>query len=411
VTAPFEEQWREQMILTFPDRPAVREIAAKELLVRDGKIGAVAKSYAANEEVMHALLRVLAPLPEHSRLVVVSALKEAAVADGNAIQLLDECGEDTDSSVASEGIFGWIESLVARESVSPEHVRKLAQALHTLGPDFEERRIAAVIALAMAGRLDLFAEATDRSGDPLKVRVTTSYRGNDGRYIRRIMRLWPQFIETLGSTDAVVDRLGMAPETVLPMLNPNEPNTAHLFDVLMRKAKENQHLAKYDEINALARFAPMSKELRKLILDQFTGERAEYWGALVAGEVFAEQFAQDAELVEHMIGEFSRFPGGLAAAALAEYILRHPDPRIESLLKEKTAQISYDAASHFKLVAALSTSQKVVQALTQLLNNIPISTHDLHFQRWVQVFQKTMPRPCTGIENRRSREVFKLNLI
>jgi hypothetical protein len=60
----YESQWREQMVLTFPERPEVRRIAWEELHRRDGEIGAVAQSYARDTEMTSEMLRVLAPLPE-----------------------------------------------------------------------------------------------------------------------------------------------------------------------------------------------------------------------------------------------------------------------------------------------------------------------------------------------------------
>ena len=96
----YQDQWREQMILTFPERVAIREMALKELYMRDGAVGAIANSYAADEEINSALLQTLTPLPKPARLIVASALQEAAMADDRAVELLEACQVDTDSSVA-----------------------------------------------------------------------------------------------------------------------------------------------------------------------------------------------------------------------------------------------------------------------------------------------------------------------
>ena len=110
----------------------------------------------------------------------------------------------------------------------------MAEALHTLGPDHQERRAAAVIALAIAGRLDRFSQATDRNDEPLEVKaVPWSFR-EDSRYLYRMLRYWPELIEELGSEDAVMERLRIGAETALPLLNPNEPNAEHVFNILIR---------------------------------------------------------------------------------------------------------------------------------------------------------------------------------
>jgi hypothetical protein len=378
----YQDQWRAQMILTFPDRPAIREMAWVELHRRNGAVGEIAISYAADEEMTSELLRVLKPLPKAERLILVSALSEVAAADDRAVQLLQACRQDTESAVAAEATFGWMESLGARGAIGAGHVEAMAQALHTVGPDYEARRAAAVIALAIAGGLDRFTKATEPTGELLKVDATPFF--DDDRYLRRVMRYWPQFIEALGSEDAVIERLSMTPDAILPLINPIEPNAQRLFDMLISKAPTSLHLGKYVQINALARFAPKSRELRTLVLHHLTypGE-VEYWGALTAAEVFAEHFAEDAELRGHVVDRFDRNPQSFAATALAELLLRRPEAEPERLLREKTADLRYDLATHFKLVAALSPPERVLEALTVLLANIPLDLYSLQLPRWM----------------------------
>jgi hypothetical protein len=380
----YHDQWRAQMILTFPGRPAIREMARAELLRRNGAVGAIAESYATDEAMRSELLRVLRPLPLAERLIVVSALHEAAAADDLAVKLLEACPEDSDSAVAAEGIFGWMDSLAARGAITADQVEAMAQALDTLGPDYEARRTAGMIALAIADRLDRFAQATERRGELLKVNAVPDHLHKDGRYLRRVLRYWSRLVKALGNEDAVIERLAMTPDTILPLLNPIEPNAQHLFDIVLSKAPKSPFLTKYVQINALARFAPKSPEMRALILHQLThsGDVA-YWDGLTAAEAFAEHFAEDAELRGHVIGGFDRNPQSYAAAALAELLLRQPEAEIERLLREKTADVGYDVATHFKLVAALSVPERVVEALIVLLTNLPLDLYRLQLPRWV----------------------------
>jgi hypothetical protein len=117
-----------------------------------------------------------------------------------------EIGEDTDSAVAAEAVIGTAETLVARGALTDEHVQAMAHALDTIGPDYEARRTAAVIALAVAGRLDKFAVATERQGKLLTISPQGSGRRDDG-YLRRILRHWQDFVRALGSEDAVITAL------------------------------------------------------------------------------------------------------------------------------------------------------------------------------------------------------------
>ena len=380
----YQDQWRTEMILTFPGRPTIREMARRELHARDGAVGAIAKSYFDDEEMMLELSGVLRPLPEADRLIVVSALQESAAADDHGLKLLEACRDDTDSAVAAEATFGWMELLVARGSIGADEVEAMDQALETVGPGYDVRRTAAVIALAIAGRLDRFAQATEQNGELLKVNAAPMFSRQDERYIRRVLRYWPRFIEALGSENAVIERLQIKADSILPLINPIDPNAERLFETLTTGAAPKQLLSQHIQISALARFAPKSQEMRAMIvplLSHWAG--TEYWGGLIAAEVFAEHYAEDTELRRHVIDHFNQRPQSFTAAALAELLLVTPDADVEGLLRERTAGVSYDVASHFKLMAALSRPERMVEALEKVLCNIPLDLHSLHFPRWV----------------------------
>jgi hypothetical protein len=299
--------------------------------------------------------------------------------------MVEEIGEDVDSAVGAEGVIGAAETLVARGAMTDAHVQAMVNALETVGPDYEARRAAAVIALAVAGRLDKFAVATERNGDPLKISSFGSIR-NDDRYLRRLLRHWPEFVQALGSEVAVIERLEMSAETSLLPLTRDEPGAEHLFNILRKSMASSRYLSKHVQITALATFEPKSAELRTIVRNQliFAADDSEYWGALVAAEVFAEQFSDDEELRGEVVAAFVRAPGGFAAAAaLAELVLRNPDDDIENLLREKTDGVPFDAATHFKLVAALSSTDDLIEALSLLLAHLPLDVDRVQLSRWV----------------------------
>ena len=387
----YQWQWREQMVLTFPKRLEVRKIAWEELHRRDGEIAAVARSYAGDAEMTTEMLRVLAPLPEAERLILATALQGPAATDDRAARMLEEIGEDTDSAVAAEGVIGTAETLVARGAMTEAHVQRLTDALETVGPDYNARRATVVDALAVVGRLDKFAAATEQKGEPLRISPMGSIRVDD-RHLRRVLRYWPEFSRALGGDEAVIERMEFSAETILPLLSRDEPNAEHLFGMLRKSMASSPHLAKHVQISSLATFEPRGIELRAIVRNQLLFE-GEYWGGLVAAEVFAEQFSGDAELAAEVVKALTLAPAGFAAAAaLAELVLRRPDETIEKLLREKTEGVRYDAATHFKLLAALSSPDHVVEALVQLLAHLPLDVHELQLSRWVPAMVRRVER-------------------
>lgn len=379
----FQDQWRTGMILTFPRRPEVKELALEEMMRRDGDVGAVAESYLDDDEMIAKLLRVLAPQPESAREVLVSSLQTVASANDEALVALDATRQDTEGSISSEATIAWVEALLARGTLGAQQIEELTEDLTAVGPDYEARRVAAVAGLAIAGHLDRFATAIERQGDPLRVSTARASLRSDDRYLRRFLLRWDELIRVLGGEVEALERLQITPDVVLPLLEPSQPNAQRLFDLLLQKASSSPHLHKHVLMSAMARFAPTSAQMRELILPALTSWEGEYWARLIAGEIFAEHFADDSELRGQVIEHFVRDPRGAGAGALAELVLRRSDPELENLLREKTGDTEYDIATHFKLVAAVSTQHIVVEALDRLLTADLSDIHEWQFARWV----------------------------
>lgn len=239
--------------------------------------------------------------------------------------------------------------------------------LDAVGPDYEARRAAAVAGLAIAGHLDRFATATEHQGKPLTVSTAGYSLREDDRYLRRFLTRWDELIRALGSEAKVFERLKITSHSALSLIDPSHPNAQRVFDLLMQKTPSSPHSSEHELMIALARFAPDGEQMRKLIVPALTTSNRQYWESLIAGEIFAEHFGEDAELRRQVVEHFVRDPRGAGAAALAELVLRRPDPELERLLREKTGDAEYDIATYFKLVAALSAPRIVFEALKKLL--------------------------------------------
>ncbi len=162
----------------------------------------------------------------------------------------------------------------------------------------------------------------------------------------------------------------------------------------MQRVPSSPHLSKHLPISALARFEPRGKRLRELILSALTGPASEYWQRLVAGEVFAENLGDDVELRSTVVAHLLRTPSGNGEAALADLLLRQPDANLEATLRERTKDRFYDIATHFKLVAALSSPPRVIESLYDVLSRdlSESAPAPFHFPRWVPAFLKRIEK-------------------
>ena len=378
----YQDEWRTNMILTFPRRPTVRALATEEMMRRDGAVGAIAESYADDTEITSRLLRVLGSQPESSREYLASALQTVASVNDDALAALEAARQDTEGSISFEGTVGWVEALMARGAFVTQHVEALVTELSAVGPDYEARRAAAVAGLAISGHLDRFAVATEHHGKPLAVSIGRMTLRQNDRYLRRFLTWWDELTRALGGEAHVLERLEITHESALPLIEPNHSNGQRVFDLLIKMPRAIHH-SRDAMVSAMARFAPNSEQMRKLIVTALTAFDAQYWEMLIAGEILAEHFSEDAELRRQVVEHFVRDPRGAGAAALAELVLRRPDPEVEGLLREKTSGVQYDIATHFKLMAALSAPRILIGALEELLSADLSETHELQFSRWV----------------------------
>lgn len=388
----YQDQWRTYMILTFPLRPEVRALAVEEMTRRNGAVGAIAETYAGDTEITSHLLSVLSSQPEDSRNHLVSAMQLVASSNDDALEALEATREDTEGSISFEATIGWVEALLARGTFATQHVELLVAELDAVGPDFEARRAAAVAGLVIARHLERFVGATEHQGKPLKVSTARMSLREDDRFLRRILTQWDELIRALGGETQILDRLDITADSVLPLIDPRHPNAQRVFDLLLKMSTSNPHLSKHMLMSAMARFAPNGEQMRNLIIPALTTSNCGHWEGLIAGEIFAEHFGDDADLRGQIVEYFMCNPKGFGAAALAELVLRRPDSALESLLREKTKGTKYDIATHFKLRAALFVPRIMIEDLEKLLTTDLSKIHEWHFPRWVPAIVRRIER-------------------
>jgi hypothetical protein len=378
----YQDQARASIIRAFARRVDVRELAMQEIQCRGGAIDAVAESYSRDVEMTSAILRVVGSLPETEREVLFSAVRTAAATDDYALDTLATARQDSAALIHSEATIAQVEALVARDKLDASHVAKLVADLDAVGPHYEQTRLAAVIGLLISGNIDRFASATERD-KPLSVSVARVSLRDDGRDLRRLLAEWDELVQALGGEEQVLERFELTPESVLSLLEPTWPNAQRLFELMMLRSVGAPHLSQHVLLSATARFEPGGQRTRQLVQSTLMSDEPQYWAMLIAGEIFAEQFAGDQDFRNRLIERFSHEPRGAATGALAELLLRHRDDQTASLLRSRSQGVGYDIATHFKLVAAISKPENVGRALEGALSEKFEDIHSWHFPRWV----------------------------
>jgi hypothetical protein len=320
-------------------------------------------------------------------MTLVQSIEAAAPSNSTALELLSMTRQDTDGLICSEGIIGWVEAALMRGPLPEDDLQWLENELNTVGPEYQKRRTAAVIGLLLAGNIERFARAKRYDGKLLDVEATPGLTRDD-TYLRRLLPRWEELTHALGNEQEVLDRFNINPERTLRAIHTGIAGADRLFALLMDRVPGAQHVHNSVLIAALSAMAPQSKHMRDLVasllLSPFRGSTlGDHWAELRAGEFFAEYFRGDQELREKVIGAFKANPhNSAAAAALAELLLREHDPEVGTLLAEIVSGRRYGLGAHFKLIAALSSPDGIIESLEELLTK-NIEPHEWSLPYWV----------------------------
>jgi NACHT domain len=383
----YREMWCSNIIAAFPAHPRVRAIATEELSRRDGALGAVAHNYANDPDMCRSVLDVLCPLEGGARMTIVRALEAAAPSNAMAHELLLGARQDTDGLVCAESIMGGVEATLARGPLPEEDVRWLVDELDTVGPEYEKRRMAAVVGLLLTGNIERFTDKKRYDGKPLDVAVNPDLTKED-IYLRRLLPRWTELSKALGGEAEVMDRFEITPERTLGSLHAGIPQVNRLFDLLMDKAPSAPHLHKNDLIGTLAAFAPSGAKMRELLASMLRASShgrtiGDLTAMLRAGQVFADYFRDDPTLRTLAIDAFNANPTNtMATGALAELLLREDNRGLADSVFARVRNQRYDSGTNFKLMAVFASNEAIIETIADLLAN-DIEPHSWAFPYWV----------------------------
>jgi hypothetical protein len=320
-------------------------------------------------------------------------LQDAALSNPAAESRLAEIRFDSERIHGAIATIAHAEVLVAREAVTADDIAFWERELDAVGPDYEQRRMAGIIALATAGEISRFVVKKDHKGEPEKIHLAMVSPEGSPLYLNKLLPMWGKLTAAFDSEAQFLDRLQISGETVLPLLDPTLPNADRLFAALYHPPV--MHLQQHAEIQLLARFRPRSKELRALITrlllpaeDERSFSRGrdfQYWGTLVAAEAYAQQYSDDAELRTQLIARATAGDTWTPIyAALAELLLAHPDAATAELLRERSRGLRMDFATFFKIGSAIGHPDDLIEAIFEDAlkpSNVDEIAH--HLPRWV----------------------------
>jgi len=152
------------LIARFHADPRVREFALERLREPSPPLAAIASVYGSDTEIAPLILQRAAPLPTAFRRYI--ARRASQRFDDEALrQVLNECELETDEYAMIQATIGLSYAALAAPGETQARIESLRAQLYAVGPDFDQRRVAAFAGLLALGRVDVFAGAKDKGDD------------------------------------------------------------------------------------------------------------------------------------------------------------------------------------------------------------------------------------------------------
>lgn len=164
------------LIARFHADPRVREFALEQLREPSPPLAAIAGVYGGDTEIAPLILQRAAPLPTVFRRYI--ARRASQRFDDEALRrVLHACELETDGYAMVQATIGLSYAALAAPGETQARIEALRAQLHAVGPDFDQRRVAAFAGLLALGRVDVFAGAKEKSDDEvLRIDLLDQFR-------------------------------------------------------------------------------------------------------------------------------------------------------------------------------------------------------------------------------------------
>ena len=192
--------WDEDgLIAGFHDDSRVRAFALERLREPGPPLATMASVYATDIQIAPLILQRAAPLPTVFRRYI--ARRASQRFDDEALrQTLQQCDLETDEHAMVQATIGLSHAALATPGEAQARTEALRTQLHAIGPDMDDRRVAAFGGLLALGRIDVFVDAKDRSSDkPLEINLTGPLR-NYAPVLELAAERWEDLEATAGGS-------------------------------------------------------------------------------------------------------------------------------------------------------------------------------------------------------------------
>ena len=365
------------LIARFHADPRVREFALERLREPSPPLAAIASVYGSDTEIAPLILQRAAPLPTVFRRYI--ARRASQRFDDEALrQALQQCELETDEHAMVQATIGLSYAALATPGEAQARTEVLRAQLHAIGPNFDDRRVAAFAGLLALGRIDVFAGAKDeRDDEALRIYLVEQFK--DYAPVLELAAEWWEDLEVAvgGSPVRRLSRRRDDSAGFWRAFAPYLSRSSGLRTRFVEYCEDESVVLEAHGLVALSRLRPGSSLLldccKRVLTAEFDEQEPTPFDAartvVVASKCLAAYFSEDSSAVAAIVAasDSLRAQGG-ALVALASH---WPDQELvvrefRKLLEERRRPGLLDCATLW-LLSAQGTREQVASGLAQFV--------------------------------------------
>jgi hypothetical protein len=379
-----------ELFALYPSDPRVREIATQEVMRRNGDYAAVAYAFGQDDTIRAMLIELACPLPAPLRALIARRLREGAGDSEFAFSLLSAYHEEIDDEAMTEGSISYHTLLLESGNEIGAALGKLSQDIVSYGPDYEQRRQAALAGLIVFGRLEVIESVREPAERLEEKRCSVSVLGRFRPNLplqELLLRNWPYIRRTLGDERWTHLTSGYS-HMELPKLWDSYCLLAYDYPEAREEALDflaREHVASSRVLRFIARAKPRSDLLLDHclhVLRESSQMHFDFDVADTAAELLGEHFGGDGDVLQRLIADrkLPREEGDLFDSNLIVALCEgwRDDAMLAQVFTTAVKlQPPMSDRTHFQLVCACSDSSFVH---TSLLDMIRFAEIDASFR-------------------------------
>ena len=307
--SPATFRGEDRLIARFHADPRVRAFALERLREPSPPLAAMAGVYATDTEIAPLILQRAAPLPTVFRRYI--ARRASQRFDDEALrQALQQCELETDEHAMVQATIGLSYAALATPGEAQARTEVLRAQLHAIGPDYDERRVAAFGGLLALGRIDVFADAKEeRDDEALRIDLVEQFK-DYAPVLELAAERWEELeTATGGSPVSRLSRWNDNPAGFWRAFAPYLSRSARLRTRFLEYCEDESVVLEAPGLVALSRLRPGSSLLldccKRVLAAEFDAQKQSHFDAarttVVASKCLAAHFSEDSSAVAAII--------------------------------------------------------------------------------------------------------------